>query len=148
VPRVGGGLVEEADLPGRQGRLVLAYLVVERHRPVSREELATVLWPQERPASWNAAIGATVSKLRTLFSTLGYAGVDVVVQTLGAYQLQLPKETLIDVHTAAQSLEKARAAMRKGELSQAWSAAVGKEQGVGVGDNYAGRVPDPLRSAR
>lgn len=117
-------LVEETDLPGRHGRLVLAYLVVQRHRPVSKEELAEVLWPDVRPASWNAAINATVGKLRPLFSKLGYRGVDLVVQALGAYHLRLPKETWIDVHAAAQSLEDAHAAVHSGELSQAWSAAV------------------------
>ena len=32
-------LVDERDLPGRQGRLILAYLVAERARRVSRDEL-------------------------------------------------------------------------------------------------------------
>src|SRR3954453_18742107 len=34
----------EAALPGRQGRLLLAYLVLHRDRPVRRDELVEALW--------------------------------------------------------------------------------------------------------
>ena len=40
-------LVTETRFRGKQGRLVFAYLVRERTRPVPKEELATVIWPHE-----------------------------------------------------------------------------------------------------
>ncbi len=44
-----GGLDVAGGLPGRQGRALFAFLVVNRHRPVSRGELIDVLWPYEPP---------------------------------------------------------------------------------------------------
>lgn len=37
------GTLDATHLPGRQGRVVLAYLVAERDRPVPSEELAAAL---------------------------------------------------------------------------------------------------------
>lgn len=39
----------ETALPGRQGRLLFAYLAVNRQRSVSRDELADALWASGRP---------------------------------------------------------------------------------------------------
>ena len=39
----------ERDLPGRQGRLLFAYLVLNRDRPVRRDELIEALWSEEGP---------------------------------------------------------------------------------------------------
>ena len=40
----------EVALPGRQGRLVLAFLLVNRRRAVGRDELLDLLWPDQPPA--------------------------------------------------------------------------------------------------
>ena len=53
---VGDTLIDEASLPGHQGRLALAYLLVA-HRPVSRDELADLLWRGEPPTSWEKGLG-------------------------------------------------------------------------------------------
>ena len=53
---VDGGEVTAAGL-GRPGRLALAYLTCERHRSVPRDELAEVLWGEERPASASRCCG-------------------------------------------------------------------------------------------
>jgi hypothetical protein len=39
----------DRDLPGHQGRLLFAYLVLHRLRPVRRDELIDALWPDHRP---------------------------------------------------------------------------------------------------
>ena len=62
--RVCGGLVLEAGdrhipdalVGGRQGRLVFAFLLCERARPVRREELAELLWAERLPDSWPASL--------------------------------------------------------------------------------------------
>ena len=41
-------LVDEERFPGRQGRLVFAYLVAEHGKPVLRDDLAEAIW-SERP---------------------------------------------------------------------------------------------------
>src|SRR5688500_15361788 len=53
-----------ASLPGRQGGLVVAYLALRRDRPVRRDELAAVIWPEQSPADPSEALAALLSKLR------------------------------------------------------------------------------------
>src|SRR5437763_5314060 len=55
--------IDEERLPGRQGRLVFAYLASEHGRAVTRDELAEVLWGETPPASWEKALGVIASKL-------------------------------------------------------------------------------------
>ena len=43
-----GSVIDEARFPGRQGRLLFAYLVAEQGRPVPRDELAEALWERRR----------------------------------------------------------------------------------------------------
>src|SRR5215472_7735242 len=54
----------DQDLPGRQGRLVFAYLAAHRDRPVSRDELMDVLWPSRPPADPDQTMSALLSKVR------------------------------------------------------------------------------------
>src|SRR6185503_14851498 len=56
-----GRAVDEARFPGRQGRLVFAYLVAERGRAVPRDELAEALWADARPPTWDKALTGIVS---------------------------------------------------------------------------------------
>src|SRR5438045_914021 len=64
-------LIDEANLPGRQGRLALAYLLVEHRRPVPREELADALWGGEPPSSWEKGLAVVISKLRAVLVHAG-----------------------------------------------------------------------------
>src|SRR6266487_3578071 len=54
----------EADLPGRQGRLLFVYLVANRDRVIGREELIEALWPERAPPAVGGALRALVSKVR------------------------------------------------------------------------------------
>ena len=54
----------DAGLPGRQGRLLFTYLVVNRHRHVPRDELAEALWREPDPAAVDARLNPLLSKLR------------------------------------------------------------------------------------
>ncbi|MBV9048753.1 MAG: winged helix-turn-helix domain-containing protein [Solirubrobacterales bacterium] len=54
----------EAQLPSRQGRLLFAYLALNRDRPVTRDELVDALWPYAAPAAAPSALIVLVSKLR------------------------------------------------------------------------------------
>src|SRR6266540_1897074 len=63
-----GAVVDEQRFPGRQGRLVFAYLLSEQGRPVPRGELAEALWGDEPPATWEKALSVLVSKLRALLT--------------------------------------------------------------------------------
>jgi hypothetical protein len=55
----------EHDLPGRQGRLLVAYLATRRGRPVSRDELIAALWPRDLPADPEKSLAVLLSKVRS-----------------------------------------------------------------------------------
>ena len=69
-----GAVVGSDRLPGRQGRLLLACLVVEHERPVPRDELAELLWGDELPATWDKALAVLISKLRALLASTAPPG--------------------------------------------------------------------------
>ena len=68
--QVCGRLVVEVDgerrqdrLPGRQGRLLLSYLVLHRHDALSRDQLVAALWPVDPPEAADAGVYALLSCL-------------------------------------------------------------------------------------
>src|SRR5687768_8334226 len=71
--RIAGERVEEA-LPGRQGRMLFAFLVAHRLRATPRNELLDVLWPDAVPAAAESALAALLAKLRRILGTGSIAG--------------------------------------------------------------------------
>lgn len=60
-----GGERLEGNLPGRQGRLIFAFLVLNRSRPVRRDELVEALWADEGlPSGGEALLAPPLSRLR------------------------------------------------------------------------------------
>lgn len=118
-----GKLVRADRLPGRQGRLVFAYLMSERARAVSRDELAESLWPQHLPAASEVALSAVVSKLRGLFAEIGL-GRQTVSAAAGCYQLTLPADTWVDVEAAMEAVHLAEAALQAQDPRAAYGSAV------------------------
>src|SRR5690242_9478662 len=102
-------------MPGRQGRLVLAYLICARPRTVSRDELADLLWPDQVPDSWAASLSAVISKLRRLLGTVGLDASTVLVTSAAGVQLDLPKDVWVDYEFAHHAVETAEAALREGD---------------------------------
>jgi DNA-binding SARP family transcriptional activator len=112
VVQVDGRRVEGA-LPGRQGVLLLVYLVANRDRPVSRDELIEALWPHELPPRPEAALSVLLSKLR---SALGPGWVE------GRSHLRLAMpEAWIDLEAAAMGVHRAESAIALGD----WAGAAG-----------------------
>lgn len=114
---VGTTLIDESRLPGRQGRLVLAYLLLEHRRPVPRHEIADALWGGEPPSSWEKGITVVVSKIRTVLGDAGLDASRVLTHAFGCYQLQLPEGTSIDVEEAQGSIEQAEKALVDGDAA-------------------------------
>lgn len=111
------GLIGEADLHGPQGRLVLAMLALEHRRPVGRDELADELWPDELPGSWEVSVKVLISKLR---GALRRAAPEVHLEgAVGFYQLQVPRDTWIDVEVASARIHSAEAAFRRVDTAAA-----------------------------
>jgi DNA-binding SARP family transcriptional activator len=110
VARIEGRRVEAA-LPGRQGRLLFAYLCANRRRALGRAELMDAVWPTERPDAADAALNALLSKLRRHVPLEGRTAVAVA----------LAADAWIDVEVAGDALHRAEGAAGRGD----WLAAYG-----------------------
>lgn len=116
----GERLVGSHAFPGQQGRTAFAFLVCERFRPVSRDEVAEVLWGRDLPNGWDSALSSIVSKLRSLLSSVGLKGSKTLVGAGGCYELYLPQTPWVDVEDAADRIHEAEAALRAGDLGGAY----------------------------
>ena len=122
-----GAVIDEAQLGGRQGRLLFAYLVAERSRAVPRDELAEALWGETPPATRDKALTVIASKLRGAFVDAGLDGRELLTAAFGCYRLDLPEGTWVDLFAAASSAQDAEEALAAGELDQARAAAESAE---------------------
>ena len=104
------------SLRGKQVPLLLAYLVLNRDRPVGRDELIGALWPETAPRSQDAALRTLLSRLRSAL------GRDVVFgrDELG---LVLPEPAWVDVEAAASEVWRAQRALESGDARAAWALA-------------------------
>jgi DNA-binding SARP family transcriptional activator/streptogramin lyase len=114
-----GTRLGEQRFPGRQGRILFAYLAAQKGRPVPRDELAELLWGEELPATWEKALRVLMTKLRALLTECGIDGSTALTSAFGCYQLTLPTGAWIDVHAAANALERAETALAAGDLDYA-----------------------------
>src|SRR5829696_773736 len=110
-----GVVIDEGRFPGRQGRLLFAYLVAEQGRAVPRDELAEALWGQSLPATWDKALTVAVSKLRGVLTDLGLDGASALTGAFGCYRLELPQGSWVDVIVAANAAQGAEDALAAGD---------------------------------
>lgn len=115
VVSLAGRRVED-ELPGRQGRLVFAYLVLNRGKAVERDELIEALWGDSPPSDPDTALSAILSKLRRSIAPAQLGG-------RSALRLELLDETWIDLDAASEALHRAEAAAAQGRFFDAWSPA-------------------------
>ena len=123
--------IDEGRFPGRQGRLLFAYLVAEQGRAVPRDELAEALWGDAPPATWDKALTVLVSKLRAVLSDGGIDGTGALTGAFGCYRLELPAGSWVDVVEAATR-------GRRGRVG-----ADGRRAGTSEGRRCAGRDTGP-----
>jgi DNA-binding SARP family transcriptional activator/KaiC/GvpD/RAD55 family RecA-like ATPase len=113
--KLGGGDVA-GRLPGRKGRALVAYLVLNQDRPVSRDELLDVLWPSQPPAAPEAALSSVLAKVRQVVGS-------GVIKGRQALVLQLPPDSYIDVHAVGEQIERAEHALGDRDFAAALEAA-------------------------
>jgi DNA-binding SARP family transcriptional activator len=106
----------DAYLPGRQGRLLCIYLVANRHRQVTRDELAEALWREPDPAAVDARLNPVLSKLRRVF------GADTV-DGRSTVRLCLP-DAWVDLEAAVEAIHRAESAVVQQDWSRAWGPAL------------------------
>jgi branched-chain amino acid transport system substrate-binding protein len=98
---------------------VFAYLAAQEGRPVHRDELASLLWDDELPATWENVLRVLMTKLRALLEECGIEGSTALTSAFGCYKLTLPAGAWIDVDAAAEGLERAEAELAVGDLREA-----------------------------
>jgi SARP family transcriptional regulator, regulator of embCAB operon len=96
----------EQRLPGRQGRLLFAFLTLNRRRSPARSEVLDALWPDGR----DGGLAPLLSKLRRVAPVTGM-------------HLALPPETWVDVEAAADAVHRAESALAQREFARAWAPA-------------------------
>jgi SARP family transcriptional regulator, regulator of embCAB operon len=92
----------EAQLPGRQGRLLFGYLALNRLRSVDRAELVEALWPDGR----DGGLAPLLSKLRR-------------VVPLDGTRLALD-DAWVDIEAASDALHRAESALAQDDAPRAW----------------------------
>src|SRR5262249_11858230 len=113
-----GVVFDEHGFPGRQGRLLFAYLATgPPGRPVPHDELADLLWGDTPPATWDKALSVLISKLRGLL--VGIERGSALTSAFGCYRLDLPRGTSVDVVQADAAVREAEAALPAGALEAA-----------------------------
>jgi DNA-binding SARP family transcriptional activator len=112
-----GGERLEGGLPGRQGRLLLAYLVLNRHRLVGREELAEALWGDQQPVACDAALNALISKLRKCLGP-------EMLEGRTSLRLRVDGECWVDVEVAEAAAHRAESRIVLGDCKRAWGSSL------------------------
>jgi DNA-binding SARP family transcriptional activator len=107
----------EAQLPSRQGRLLFAYLALNRDRAVTRDELVDALWPYATPAAAPSALTVLISKVRAALSAQMLNG-------RSELRLNLPPDVLIDVEDALAAVHEAQSAIALRDWRRAWGPAL------------------------
>ena len=112
-----GGRRIDRKLPSRQGRLLFAYLALNREREVSRDELVEALWPYTIPTAAPSALSVLLSKLR---SAVG----PNVLSGRGELRLALPPDVRVDVEDALSAVHEAQSAVALEDWRRGWGPAL------------------------
>lgn len=98
-----------------QTRTLLVFLALRR-RAATRDELADALWPGDPPSAPDAALSALLSRLRRALGPSRIEG-------RGEVSLVLPAGCWVDVEAALERIERATAAVARGDWRRAYGSA-------------------------
>lgn len=114
---VDGRLVER-DLPGRRGRLLVAYLAAHRRSAVDRAALLEALWRPAGPGDGAVAgFNALLSKARAALAPIEIRG-------RSSLQIVLPPDSVVDAERAAAALHDAESVTGQQDWPRAWTHAL------------------------
>ena len=113
VARIEGRRIEH-ELPSRQGRLLFAYLVLNRGRPARRDELVDALWGTAPPSAPQLALNALLSKLRRVVAPAALEGRDAI-------RLLLPPGAEVDLEQAVEAAHMAESAVAAADWDRAYA---------------------------
>jgi SARP family transcriptional regulator, regulator of embCAB operon len=106
----------EAALPGAKGRLLFAYLVLNRDRRMSRDELLTAVYGEEASPDQHPSLSVLLSKLRSVIGQELLAGRSEI-------ELVLPRDAFVDVEAAREALHRAESHVAAHEWAESWGPA-------------------------
>jgi SARP family transcriptional regulator, regulator of embCAB operon len=107
------GVRTETAVPGRQGRLLLAYAVLHRHAPLPRDEVCFAIWGDEPPRTVESSLAALLSKLRRVLAPVPVEGTRIL----------LPPSAWVDLEGAREAIHRAESALVRDDHPAAWAAA-------------------------
>ncbi|WP_147254579.1 AfsR/SARP family transcriptional regulator [Pseudonocardia hierapolitana] len=108
----------ERSLPGRRGRLLVAYLAAHRLSAVDRAALLEVLWhPADPGGGAGAGFAALLSKARAVL-------VPIEIRGRGSLQIVFPPHSVVDADVAAAALHDAEVAASRQDWPRAWTQAL------------------------
>ncbi|OXM51705.1 AfsR/SARP family transcriptional regulator [Amycolatopsis alba] len=128
------------DLGSPKQRLVLAVLLLEAGRPVPRDRIIDLLWPEEPPASARNTVQALVSRLRAVFR--GADGPEIVSE--GTRYLLKVDPSQVDLHRFTALTAQAREADDETAV-ELLDEALGLWRGEALSDVVSGEVAQRLR---
>jgi DNA-binding SARP family transcriptional activator len=106
----------ETKLPGRKGRILFAYLVLNRGRALPRAELIMAGWGPDAPAEAGNALTVSLSKLRHALGADHFPG-------RAEIELLLPQATFVDVEAALEGAHRAESSIAEERWAAAWGPA-------------------------
>jgi SARP family transcriptional regulator, regulator of embCAB operon len=115
VVELGAGRIEDA-LPGSAGRLLFAYLVLNRFRRIGRDELLIAGYGEEATPDHHPRLNVLLSKLRRV------VGPEVLVGR-SEIEVVLPPGAFVDVEAALEAAHRAESHIARGEWAEAWGPA-------------------------
>jgi DNA-binding SARP family transcriptional activator len=115
VVRLGGARLEDR-LPGVKGRLLFGYLVLNRARRMTRDELLIAVYGNEASPDQSASLSVLLSKLR---ASVGAH----VLKGRSEVELVLARDGLVDVEAALKAIHRAESHSARGEWAETWGPA-------------------------
>ena len=106
----------ENQLPGGKGRLLFAYLVLNRDRRISRDELLLAVYGEEVSPQKHPSLSVLLSKLRGVIGHERLAG-------RSELELLLSRDAFVDVEAAREALHRAESHIAAGEWADSWGPA-------------------------
>ena len=110
-----GARVEDS-LPGTKGRLLLAYLVLNRARRLSRDELLISVYGDDASPEQSSSLSVLLSKLRAVVGS-------VVLSGRSEIEVTLAPGTFVDVEAAFEGIHRAESHAARGEWAETWGPA-------------------------
>jgi SARP family transcriptional regulator, regulator of embCAB operon len=115
VVTLDGRRVEDA-LPGAKGRLLFAYLVLNRDRRMHRDELLSAVYGVDAAFDHQPRLSVLLSRLRHVIGS-------ELVTGRSEIELGLARDAFVDVEAALEALHRAEYHVANGEWAEAWGPA-------------------------